>query len=84
MKYFLVLLATLFVLGCVSSQNKNENGSQNSKTAIYDEEFDVLVAPEYNYEKEIPYSEQIKTVTKTTNVSVNNTNKPAKHSVQSK
>ncbi|MBQ4494113.1 MAG: hypothetical protein II972_05930 [Elusimicrobiaceae bacterium] len=82
MKYFLAILATLFVLGCASSQNQNSGSIMNSKNVVYDEEFDLLVAPEYDYESEVPYAEQIKITTKTTNVSVNNTTaKPAKQPV---
>ena len=81
MKYFLAILAGLFLLGCAASQNKEEGRLFNSKNAISDEEFDLLIAPEYDYESDVPYAEQIKVTTKTTDVSVNNTTKPAKHPV---
>lgn len=97
MKYFLAILAGLFVLGCVSaSQNngttsttKTSKSSKSSKAAktqnaVYDEEFDLLVAPEYDYESDVPYAEQIKITTKTTSVSVNSTTKPAKQPVATK
>ncbi len=89
MKYILVILATLFVLGCYSAQTQNSSNGKNgnvSKSAngIYDEEFDLLVAPEYDYESDVPYAEQIKnTTTTTTTISSSETKtaKPAKHPV---
>ena len=83
MKYFLAILASLFILGCASSQNKDNSASNsyNTKSDIVDEEFDLLIAPQYDYESDVPYAEQIKVTTKTTDVSVNNTTKPAKHPV---
>jgi len=95
MKYFLAILAGLFVLGCVSASQNNGTTTRNSKStksskasktqnAVYDEEFDLLVAPEYDYESDVPYAEQIKITTKTTSVSVNSTTKPAKQPVATK
>ncbi len=93
MKYILVILATLFVLGCYSAQTQNgskatgnSNSSSKSGKVVYDEEFDLLVAPEYDYESDVPYAEQIKTTTTTTTTlttssSETKTTKPAKHPV---
>lgn len=66
MKYFLAILASLFILGCASSQNKDNSASNsyNTKSDIVDEEFDLLVAPQYDYESDVPYAEQIKVTTK--------------------
>ena len=88
MKYFLAILAVLFVLGCVAPQNQNSSNSKRtskSNSAIYDEEFDLLVAPEYDYESDVPYADQIRTTTTikstTTYTSESKTTKPAKHPV---
>ena len=91
MKYILVILATLFVLGCYPAQTQTGSttgtNSKVSKSAngIYDEEFDLLVAPEYDYESDVPYAEQIKntttTTTTTTSYTETKTTKPAKHPV---
>lgn len=82
MKYFLAILAGFLVLGCASSQNKSEAQNSRSENYITDEEFDLLIAPEYDYESEVPYAEQIKVTTKTTSVSASvsdtKTEKPAK------
>jgi hypothetical protein len=79
MKYFLAILAGLLVLGCAGSQNKsNSSNSANSKNAVYDEEFDLLIAPEYDYESDVPYAEQIKITTKTTEGTTTKTAKPSK------
>ena len=86
MKYFLAILAGLLVLGCVAPQNQN-NGSRTSRSnnPIYDEEFDLLVAPEYDYESDVPYAEQIKNnttvTTTTTSTYESKTTKPAKRPV---
>ena len=69
MKYFLVLLASLFILGCASSQNKDSAKNYNNKKGVVDQEFDLLIAPEYDYESDVPYAEQIKITTKSTAVS---------------
>ncbi|MBR4508619.1 MAG: hypothetical protein IKP23_04020 [Elusimicrobiaceae bacterium] len=85
MKYFLAILAGLLVLGCTTTQNQNNRKASNSQNAIYDEEFDLLVAPEYDYESDVPYAEQIKTTTQTTTTTTySRTEKPAKHPVSVK
>lgn len=77
MKYFLVILTSLFILGCASSQNSsNKASSYNNKRGIVDQEFDLLIAPEYDYESDVPYAEQIKVTTKSTAVSTTKTSKP--------
>ena len=69
MKYFLVLFSSLFILGCVASQNqgtKNQtkantkNASAQDKQTIYDEEFNFLLAPDFDYENDDSYENQIK------------------------
>ncbi len=77
MKYFLVILTSLFILGCASSQNSSSANNYNSKKGIVDQEFDLLIAPEYDYESDVPYAEQIKVTTKSTAVSTTKTAKPS-------
>lgn len=85
MKYFLAILAGLLVLGgCFPPQTQSDSSVSSSPKAVYDEEFDLLVAPEYDYESEEPYADQIKattTVTTTTTTYETKTAKPAKHPV---
>ena len=71
MKYLLMVAVSLAVLGgCASNSAKGEEDAKYSNkvsaedttqgNVIIDEEFDLLVAPEYDYETEVPYAEQIK------------------------
>lgn len=69
MKYLVVFAAALFIFGGCSSSAKKEDASYKNKVQadynaqqgdILDEEFDLLVAPEYDYETEVPYEVQIK------------------------
>lgn len=63
----LFLAVALIFAGCASSSTK-DNSAQTSdskrhaytENGIVDEEFDLLIAPEYDYETEVPYEEQIK------------------------
>lgn len=88
MKYLIVVLAALFVLGGCSSSAKKEDASYkntvkagyNAQTGdILDEEFDTLIAPEYDYETEVPYEVQIKNSS-----SVNTNTKTAKQAKSAK
>jgi len=67
MKYILVLLAFVLVIGGCSSSKKTKttDGSLTTYTMyqgnyIVDQEFDLLVAPEYDYQTQIKYEDQIK------------------------
>ena len=80
MKYFLAVAVSFLILGCATSQNNTAPQNIQTKSVIVDEEFDLLVAPEYDYEREVPYSEQIKVNTKTTAVSASD--KPEKSFVK--
>ncbi len=71
MRYLVVIVAALLVMGgCFPASNNMDNSAtyatqekadkRNQDGPIKDEEFDLLIAPEYDYETEIPYSEQIK------------------------
>ena len=83
MKYFLAILASLCVLGCVSSQNQGGAKASKTKTAIVDEEFDSRVAPEYDYEANVPYAQQIK-LTTDNSASNKNASKPSKQPAATK
>ena len=66
----MVAIALTVMGGCASSSAKGEEDAKYSNkvsaedktqgNVIIDEEFDLLVAPEYDYETEVPYAEQIK------------------------
>jgi hypothetical protein len=68
MKYLAVLAAALFVLGgCSSPSQKEAPAGYKSRTfatahaeGIMDDEYDVLVAPEYDYETDVAYEVQIR------------------------
>lgn len=70
MKYFLVLFSSLFILGCVASQNQETKtrtkantknaSSKTEKQVVYDEEFNFLLAPDFDYENDDSYENQIK------------------------
>ena len=64
MKYFLAILASLFILGCASSQKQSDTSKYDTQKGVVDQEFDLLIAPEYDYESDVPYAEQIKVTTK--------------------
>ncbi|MDR1123029.1 MAG: hypothetical protein LBL61_00060 [Elusimicrobiota bacterium] len=68
MKYILGLMAVsaLFATGCTSYQNTDAQQqasytAQQQVESIVDEEFDLLVAPQYDYNSNVPYQQQIKT-----------------------
>ncbi len=75
MKYICAFASLLFLLsGCVAV-NRNEYSSSTVTSVkqrqpaapaeeIKDEEFDLLVAPQYNYEDTTPYAEQIRNSSK--------------------
>lgn len=87
MKYLLVAAAALFVMGGCSSASKKDdsatyqnqvNAENNAQeNAILDQEFDLLVAPEYDYETEVPYAEQIKNVPAKKQQTAKSAKKPA-------
>ena len=71
MRYMAIAAAALILMGgCATSPdnggdaaeytNEVSSGSAGQWNVIVDEEFDLLVAPEYDYETEVPYAEQIK------------------------
>ena len=62
MKYILVAVSALFLLGGCTSANKKADNAQpaQQQPQIVDEEFDLLVAPEYDYESDVAYADQLK------------------------
>ena len=62
MKYILVAVSALFLLGGCTSANKKADNAQpaQQQPQIVDEEFDLLVAPEYDYESDVAYEDQLK------------------------
>ncbi|WP_428047428.1 hypothetical protein [Candidatus Proelusimicrobium excrementi] len=87
MRYLVIAAAALFIMGgCSSSSKKDDSAAyQNQVNAennaqesvILDQEFDLLVAPEYDYETEVPYAEQIKNVPAKKQQAVKSAKKPA-------
>jgi hypothetical protein len=58
----------LIMTGCASSskntaaqEQQNSYAAQQQADGIIDEEFDLLVAPQYDYNSNVPYVQQIKT-----------------------
>lgn len=67
MKY-LFMIFTLCVLFCACSntQQKDDGYYYYKENGVLEEEFDLLVAPQMDYEEEIPYEDQIKAIQNTT------------------
>ena len=65
MKYFFTILAVC-ILFCACTSTKKDNGYYSYKeNGVLEEEFDLLAAPQMDYEENISYEEQIKLVEKT-------------------
>jgi len=62
MKRVLIAVSALLLLGACSSAQKKSAAQQSApkEPEIVDEEFDLLVAPEYDYDSDVPYADQIK------------------------
>ena len=63
MKYILVAVSAFFILGGCTAANKktdDANLTVQQKPQIVDEEFDLLVAPQYDYESDVAYADQLK------------------------
>ena len=63
MKYILVAVSAFFILGgCTAANKKTDDAALTvpQKPQIVDEEFDLLVAPEYDYESDVAYADQLK------------------------
>jgi PBP1b-binding outer membrane lipoprotein LpoB len=65
MKHIAVLILALFIFGGCSSDSKNRDAAGKYTAAqqepgIVDEEYDLLVAPQYDYDNVPPYEQQIK------------------------
>ena len=78
MKHYLLILFVCAVLcACSSSQTTDEGYYSYTKDGVLEEEFDLLVAPKMDYEKDVPYEEQLKNVSPKSE-KTNTTAKPAK------
>ena len=63
MKYILVAVSAFFILGGCTAANKKKDDANltvQQKPQIVDEEFDLLVAPQYDYESDVAYADQLK------------------------
>lgn len=66
MKYFLTILAICVLFCACSGSTKKDKGHYSYKeNGVLEEEFDLLIAPQMDYEEDIPYEEQIKAIQKT-------------------
>ena len=60
---FMILLVCALFCACTSSSSsaKKDDGYYSYKeNGVLEEEFDLLLAPQMDYEEEIPYEEQMK------------------------
>lgn len=64
MKYCFMIL-TLCVLLCACATTKDEGYYYYKENGVLEEEFDLLVAPQMDYEEEIPYEDQLKAINET-------------------
>jgi len=77
MKYFFMIF-TLCVLLCACTSRKDDGYYQYKENGVLVEEFDLLVAPQMDYEEDIPYEEQIKAINKTNTKNAVKLGKPVK------
>ena len=77
MKYFFMIL-TLCVLFCACTSRKDDGYYNYRENGVLEEEFDMLVAPQMDYEEDIPYEEQIKVINKTPGKNTVKLGKPIK------
>ena len=64
MKYFFMIF-TIAVLFCACTSRKDDGYYSYKENGVLEEEFDLLVAPQMDYEEDIPYEDQIKAIKKT-------------------
>ena len=85
MKYFFMIL-TLCVLFCACSytQQQDDGYYYYKENGVLEEEFDLLVAPQMDYEEEIPYEEQLRAIQETTGKESVKLAKPEKKPVATK
>ncbi len=80
--YLLILFVCAVMCACSSSQKADDGYYSYSKDGVLEEEFDLLVAPKMDYERDVPYEEQIKNAnqksTKTTTATKTNKKPTAK------
>ena len=56
----LILFVVALFCACSSAQKTDEGYYSYTENGILEEEFDLLVAPKMDYEKDVPYEEQLK------------------------
>ncbi len=64
MKCFFTIIV-ISVLFCACVGRRDEGYYSYKENGVLEEEFDLLVAPQMDYEEEIPYEDQIKAIQKT-------------------
>lgn len=63
MKYFFMVLALcVSFCACTSAQTEDDGYYYYKENGVLEEEFDLLIAPQMDYEEEIPYEEQLKAI----------------------
>ncbi|MDR0645896.1 MAG: hypothetical protein LBG46_02685 [Elusimicrobiota bacterium] len=79
MKYITFFAALLFFAAACSSPQKTEQNVRSASQqdgGIIDEEYDLLVAPQYDYDTNVSYEEQIKIKPDAKNKSAKSSGKP--------
>ena len=84
MKYFLMILAVCILFCACSSRRADEGYYSYKENGILEEEFDLLIAPQMDYEEEIPYEEQIKAIKHTPKKQTVKLAKPQKKPIAAK
>jgi len=64
MKYFFMILM-ICILFCACTARKDKGYYSYKENGVLEEEFDLLVAPQMDYEESIPYEQQIEAIQKT-------------------
>jgi uncharacterized protein YcfL len=78
-KYITFFAVLLFLAAACSSPQKTEqsiNSAEQQAGGIIDEEYDLLVAPQYDYDTNVSYEEQIKVKSAAKNKSAKASGKP--------
>ena len=80
------MILTLCVLFCACSytQQQDDGYYYYKENGVLEEEFDLLVAPQMDYEEEIPYEEQLRAIQETTGKESVKLAKPEKKPVATK
>ena len=76
--YLLILFVAVLFCACSSSQKTDEGYYSHTENGVLEEEFDLLVAPKMDYEKDVPYEEQLKITDSKAGVTKSADKKPVK------